>query len=94
MDSVQAVIMLIEGIRQITSYESRLKSIKDKEKPAPQASSQTGNIDKYEPEPMSPEERAAFLSSIKKKIKSGYYNSDAVSEDLSHTFARALDQTL
>jgi hypothetical protein len=42
----------------------------------------------------SPEDRQALLSSIKNKIKKGFYNSDSVLEDLSHGFASALDQTI
>jgi anti-sigma28 factor (negative regulator of flagellin synthesis) len=41
-----------------------------------------------------PEERQALLASIKSKIKKGFYNSDSVLEDLSHSFASALDQTI
>ncbi|MBN1603374.1 MAG: hypothetical protein JW915_17325 [Chitinispirillaceae bacterium] len=40
------------------------------------------------------EERRALLLSIKSKIKSGFYDSDAVLDDLSHGFASALDQTV
>jgi hypothetical protein len=40
------------------------------------------------------EDRSALLSSIKNKINRGFYNSDAVLEDLSHGFASALDQTV
>jgi len=34
------------------------------------------------------------LDDIKKKIKAGFYNSESVLEDLSHSFTRALDQTI
>jgi hypothetical protein len=39
-------------------------------------------------------DREMLLQKIKSKIKSGYYNSDAVMEDLSHNFAKVLDETL
>jgi hypothetical protein len=35
--------------------------------------------------------RAELMRSVKRKIKSGYYNSDSVLEDLSHGFASALE---
>jgi hypothetical protein len=38
--------------------------------------------------------RTELLSKIKKRINSGFYNSEAVIEDLGHGFAQALDQTL
>lgn len=40
------------------------------------------------------EDRRALLLSVKSKIKSGFYNSEAVLDDLSHGFASALDQTV
>ncbi len=36
-------------------------------------------------------ERAELMKSVKQKIKSGYYNSDEVLDDLSHGFASALN---
>lgn len=42
----------------------------------------------------SAEDRGALLSSIRNKIKKGFYNSEAVLDDLSHGFASALDQTV
>ena len=38
--------------------------------------------------------RSELLKTIRKKIQSGFYNSDAVIEDIGHGFAQALDQTL
>jgi len=39
-----------------------------------------------------PAERKEFLQAIKKKIKSGFYNTEPVIEDLSHGFAKILNQ--
>jgi hypothetical protein len=39
-------------------------------------------------------DREALLQKIKNKIKSGYYNSDAVLDDLSHSFAKVLDESM
>ncbi len=38
--------------------------------------------------------RTTLISLIKDRIKSGFYNSEAVIDDLGHGFAQALDQTL
>jgi hypothetical protein len=35
--------------------------------------------------------REALMQSVKKKIKSGYYNSESVLDDISHGFASALN---
>ena len=37
-------------------------------------------------------ERKEFLLAVKKKIKSGFYNTEPVIEDLSHGFAKILNQ--
>jgi hypothetical protein len=39
-------------------------------------------------------DRDALLQKIKGKIENGYYNSDSVIEDLSHGFAKILDENL
>jgi hypothetical protein len=39
-------------------------------------------------------DRDALLQKIKGKIKSGFYTSDAVMEDLSHGFAKILDENV
>ena len=40
------------------------------------------------------ENRLELLRRIKKQIKSGFYNTDAVIDDIGHGFAQALDQAL
>lgn len=39
-------------------------------------------------------DRTDLLRNIKKKIKSGFYNSESVLEDLSNSFAKVLDQSV
>lgn len=46
--------------------------------------------DSYTPSP----ERQKFLDSVKSKIKSGYYTSEEVIDDLSTSFAGAFDTAL
>lgn len=41
-----------------------------------------------------PDEREKLLQSIKSKVKSGFYSSNAVAEDLSHSFAKILDESV
>jgi hypothetical protein len=38
------------------------------------------------------EERTDFIQQVKQKIKTGYYSTDTVMEDLSHGFANILNQ--
>ena len=40
------------------------------------------------------ERRLELLKRIKNRIKTGFYNSDAVIDDIGHGFAQALDQAL
>lgn len=46
------------------------------------------------PPPHGESGRSELLASIKQRIKSGFYNSESVIDDLGHGFARALDPTL
>lgn len=39
-------------------------------------------------------DRDSLMQQIKEKIKKGFYNSDAVAEDLSHGFAKAFDESV
>ncbi|MCU0608969.1 MAG: hypothetical protein MUF22_04285 [Chitinispirillaceae bacterium] len=43
-------------------------------------------------ESQAPQDRSALLDAIRDKIKSGYYKSEQVDEDLSHGFAKILDE--
>jgi hypothetical protein len=43
-------------------------------------------------EPSDSPERKELLLSIKKRIRTGYYNTEPVLEDLSHGFAKILNQ--
>jgi hypothetical protein len=44
--------------------------------------------------PPSDPARSELLKTIKKRIKSGFYSSETVIDDLGHGFAQALDHTL
>jgi hypothetical protein len=43
-------------------------------------------------EPSDAPERKELILSVRKKIRTGYYNSEPVLEDLSHGFAKVLNQ--
>jgi hypothetical protein len=40
------------------------------------------------------EDRELLLQTIKNRVKSGFYSSNAVAEDLSHGFAKILDESV
>ncbi|NLD94818.1 MAG: hypothetical protein GX639_19350 [Fibrobacter sp.] len=42
----------------------------------------------------SSDDRELFLQAIKNRVKSGFYSSAAVAEDLSHGFAKILDESV
>ncbi len=39
-------------------------------------------------------DRDLLMQQIKEKVKKGFYNSDAVAEDLSHGFAKVFDESV
>lgn len=39
-------------------------------------------------------DRSEFLKLVQRKVRNGHYNSDAVLDDLSHSFAGAFDKIL
>lgn len=41
-----------------------------------------------------PDDREILLQAIKNKIKAGFYSSNAVADDLSHGFAKILDESV
>jgi hypothetical protein len=40
------------------------------------------------------DDREQLLQTIKNRVKSGFYSSNAVAEDLSHGFAKILDESV
>jgi anti-sigma28 factor (negative regulator of flagellin synthesis) len=70
--------------KQKTSIRSKTRSSNDGECALPQEnlSSRQNNVS----------DRDALLKKIKGKIQNGFYNSDAVAEDLSDGFAKLFDE--
>lgn len=86
--------MYVQGLGQSAQLNSKLNvSMK--------AKGQTSNQDKAQPQSdcfesarTTDSDREALLQNIKGKIKSGFYTSDAVMEDLCHGFAKILDENV
>jgi hypothetical protein len=52
-------------------------------------------VDTYEPATETgSEDRKALISTIRNRIKTGYYNSEEVVDDLGNSFAKVLDKLL
>jgi len=58
--------------------------------PPPSAKKGGQDASKLAAKGLSPE-RIKFLDAIKEQISQGYYNSDKVTDDLSHAFTKAVD---
>ena len=84
--------MNIQGIQSYTSYDMKLRLSKQRAPKVDIVLSGKAKKDTYEPANV--EDRKKLLASIKKKIKSGYYNSDEVAEDLSESFAKVFNNFL
>ena len=79
--------MNIQGMQNYNTYDMKLKMTKRRTAKIDTLSSdRMVNEDTYEP--AKSVDRKKLLSSIKNKIKSGYYNSDEVNEDISESFAK------
>ncbi|HLV31019.1 MAG TPA: hypothetical protein VKY57_05560 [Chitinispirillaceae bacterium] len=77
--------MNIQSINQFSSVEIKKRRIVQhhlKNKPA-KTTDKNSDIS---------EDRKDLIKKIKKKVKNGFYKSEAVNEDLSYDFARSLDQ--
>ena len=88
--------MIINNIARYHSSDIKQKTIA---KPVTNVVSKAAPLDTYEPsdpgrQPASSEIRGDLIQSVKKRIRSGYYNSKDVLDDLSNSFAKALNQTL
>lgn len=84
--------MNVQGLGHIQNAETRsantskAKALKSGAKKPPFSISDTVEISS------SAKERNELILQVKKKIKSGYYSSDLVIEDLSHGFAKIMNQ--
>ena len=81
--------MRIQSILQYQSLD--MKSRISKEKSRIDVVSKAPLQDTYEPS--RPEVREDLLNAIKKRISAGFYNTEIVLDDLSDSFAKAMNQT-
>lgn len=85
---------MIQGIQAYRVYELKQKGVqkrtakRDELKPVPRKIEDT-----FEPS-NSVKDRSRLIELVKRKIKSGYYNSEAVNEQLADSFAKAFDDGL
>ena len=88
--------MAIQGLENKSLLEIRIKNeSKLKDKKSSNGSKFTVHDSIDSPKVQSPDKnRSDLLLAIRSKIKKGFYNSDAVLDDLSYGFAEALDQTV
>jgi hypothetical protein len=81
--------MIIQGINQYQKLEAKYKALKDK--PGTSQSSQGVPRDSFEPSHKKLEIRQDLVNAVKTKIRLGYYSSETVLDDLSNSFAKALN---
>jgi hypothetical protein len=84
--------MIVQGIGHANHAESRPANTSKARASKPGVSKPVFPVsDKVELSGSAPE-RIDFIQQVKQKIKSGYYSSDTVMEDISHGFANILNQ--
>jgi hypothetical protein len=84
--------MNIQGINQYQKYEARYKA--SKERPDAHQSVFAIPRDTFEPPSAAHKKgdiREDLVTTVKKKIRLGYYSSETVLDDLSNSFAKALN---
>jgi hypothetical protein len=87
--------MIIHAISQYQSSTPKAKSLPGK--PGNNAVSKSAPMDTYESSRTGAQAtgiREDLIKAVKKRIGSGFYNSRDVLEDLSNSFAKALQQTI
>jgi anti-sigma28 factor (negative regulator of flagellin synthesis) len=91
--------MLVNNIAQYQSVDSRSRIMTVKQ--SRNIALKTKTADTYEAsgadapnQPSSSEIRKDLIKTVKKRIGSGFYNSKDVLDDLSNSFAKALQQTI
>jgi anti-sigma28 factor (negative regulator of flagellin synthesis) len=81
--------MMIQGINQYQVNEAKYKA--SKAKPRTNIGAFTVARDSFTPSHKKFEIRQDLVNTVKKKITVGYYNSETVLDDLSNSFAKALN---
>jgi hypothetical protein len=81
--------MIIQGINQYQNLEAKYKASKGK--PRISQDSKVVPKDTFEPSHRKLEIRQDLVDAVKTKIRRGYYSSETVLDDLSNSFAKALN---
>ena len=81
--------MIIQGINQYQKLEAKYKA--SKAKPRISQNPQGVPQDSFEPSHKKLEIRQDLVNTVKNKIRHGYYSSETVLDDLSNSFAKALN---
>jgi hypothetical protein len=85
--------MIIQNIARYQSVDIKSRDLK--EKPKVNVVSREASQDTYEPSGESKTEiREDLLRNVKKRVNTGFYHSKEVLEDLSDSFAKALNQAI
>ncbi len=84
--------MKVQGLGQVLHQVNTKQNPQLKSKMISSAKAPT-NPDSFV-QSTSSDDREKLLQAIKNKIKSGFYSSTAVAEDLSHGFAKILDESV
>jgi GTPase Era involved in 16S rRNA processing len=83
------MIMFINAINTIQQYDIKSRVVREKHKADQPA---IGSFkDTFEAAEKKTADRDALINTIRKKIKLGYYNSESVVDDLSDSFAKAMN---
>jgi hypothetical protein len=84
--------MIIQAISQYQQLEKTYKASKMRPKAGNAVFSVPKPKDAFEPASKKNDIRQDLISTVRKKIRLGYYNSQTVLEDLSDSFAKAMNQ--
>ncbi len=86
--------IMLQGIQAYRVYELKQKGVQKRASRGEELNPVPKKIeDTFEPS-SSIKDRAQLLNRVKRKIKAGYYNSEAVNEQLADSFAKAFDEGL
>jgi hypothetical protein len=81
--------MIIQGINQYQKLEAKYKA--SKLRPSSSQNAQAIPKDTFEPTHKKITIREDLVNSVRNKIRLGYYSSETVLDDLSNSFAQALN---
>ncbi|MBD3392497.1 MAG: hypothetical protein GF418_10470 [Chitinivibrionales bacterium] len=85
--------MHIEHIQGLKAYDIEARTARQKSRPVAPASRRKTQ-DSYEPSSTRETDQTRKLADIRRKVRSGYYSSDEVTDDLGESFAKVFDKLL